>query len=40
MRILENSYGISLRDLTLFAEKLYPDTEPMEAAAAPIQRMS
>lgn len=30
--ILENSYGISLRDLTLFAEKLYPDTEPMEAA--------
>ena len=32
LRILENSYGISLRDLTLFAEKLYPDTEPMEAA--------
>lgn len=32
IRILENSYGISLRDLTLFAEKLYPDTEPMEAA--------
>ena len=31
IRILENSYGISLRDLTLFAEKLYPDTEPMEA---------
>ncbi len=30
IRILENSYGISLRDLTLFAEKLYPDTEPME----------
>ena len=32
IRILENSYGISLRDPTLFAEKLYPDTEPMEAA--------
>lgn len=32
IRILENSYGTSLRDLTLFAEKLYPDTEPMEAA--------
>ena len=32
IRSLENSYGISLRDLTLFAEKLYPDTEPMEAA--------
>ena len=32
IRILENIYGISLRDLTLFAEKLYPDTEPMEAA--------
>lgn len=32
IRILENSYGISLRDLTLFAEKLYPDTEPIEAA--------
>lgn len=32
IRILENSYGISLRDLTLFAEKPYPDTEPMEAA--------
>lgn len=32
IRILKNSYGISLRDLTLFAEKLYPDTEPMEAA--------
>lgn len=32
IRILENSYGISLRDLTLFAEKLYSDTEPMKAA--------
>lgn len=32
IRILENSYGISLRNLTLFAEKLYPDAEPMEAA--------
>ena len=32
IRILVTRYGISLRDLTLFAEKLYPDTEPMEAA--------
>lgn len=30
--ILENSYGISLRNLTLFAEKLSPDMEPMAAA--------
>ena len=32
MKILENSYGISLRKLTLFAEKIYPDIDPMEAA--------
>lgn len=33
IRILENSYGISLRDLTLFAEKaLFRIHEPMEAA--------
>ncbi len=29
--ILENSYGISLRKLTLFAEKLYPGIDPMKA---------
>ena len=29
---LENGYGISLRSLTLFAEKTYPDLPPMEAA--------
>ncbi len=34
--ILENSYGISLRQLTLFSEKLYPDIDPMEAAAKEI----
>ena len=39
IRILENSYGISLRDLTLFAEKLYPDTEPMEAALKAISNL-
>lgn len=32
MEILENSYGISLRSLTLFAEQTYPDMEPMKAA--------
>lgn len=32
MEILENSYGISLRSLILFAEKLYPDLTPMKAA--------
>lgn len=30
--ILESGYGISLRGLTLFAEKTYQNTEPMEAA--------
>jgi fructose-1,6-bisphosphatase-3 len=34
--ILENSYGISLRELTLFAEKKYSDTDPMEAALSAI----
>ena len=29
---LENGYGISLRSLTLFAEKTYPDLPPMKAA--------
>ena len=32
MKIMENSYGISLRNLTLFAEKIYPQIDPMEAA--------
>ena len=32
MKILENSYGISLRNLTLFAEKIYPGIDPMKAA--------
>ena len=32
MQMLENGYGISLRTLTLFAERLYPDMEPMKAA--------
>ncbi len=39
MEILENSYGISLRKLTLFAEKLYPEMEPMEAALKEISVM-
>lgn len=38
-QILENSYGISLRKLTLFAEKMYPDVEPMEAALKEISIM-
>ena len=32
MKIMENSYGISLRNLTLFAEKIYPQIAPMKAA--------
>ena len=32
IEILENSYAISLRELTIFAEKTYPQMEPMEAA--------
>lgn len=31
MAVLENGYGISLRSLILFAEKLYPEKESMEA---------
>ena len=30
--ILESGYGISLRELALFAEKTYANVEPMEAA--------
>ena len=32
MMILESGYGISLRNLALFAEKTYKNKEPMEAA--------
>lgn len=32
MEILENTYAISLRSLTLFAEQTYPDMKPMDAA--------
>ncbi len=32
MDVLERGYGISLRPLTLFAEKLYPDMPPEKAA--------
>lgn len=32
IEILENSYAISLRSLTLFAEKTYPTLPPMKAA--------
>ena len=35
-RTLESGYGISLRALTLFAEPLYPDRPPMEAALAAV----
>lgn len=39
MKILENSYGISLRNLALFAEKIYPSEEPMKAALKAISVM-
>ncbi|MBQ1349336.1 MAG: fructose-1,6-bisphosphatase [Ruminococcus sp.] len=32
LRTLENGYGVSLRKLTLFAQTIYPDLEPMDAA--------
>lgn len=32
IEILENTYAISLRSLTIFAEQTYPDMEPMDAA--------
>ena len=38
-KILENSYGISLRTLALFAEKIYPSEEPMKAALKAISVM-
>ena len=34
--MLENGYGISLRSLALFAEPLYPDRTPMQAALAAV----
>lgn len=39
MEILENGYGIPLRPLALFAEKLYPDLEPEKAALEAISVM-
>ena len=36
VRTLESGYGISLRPLTLFAERLYPGRPPMEAALAAV----
>ena len=38
-KILENSYGIRLRNLALFAEKIYPNEEPMKAALKAISVM-
>lgn len=38
-KILENSYRISLRNLALFAEKIYPSEEPMKAALKAISVM-
>lgn len=38
-KILENSYGISLRNLALLAEKIYPSEEPMKAALKAISVM-
>jgi fructose-1,6-bisphosphatase-3 len=32
IKILENTYAISLRSLTLFAEQTYPELKPMDAA--------
>ena len=36
LNTLEKGYGVSLRSLALFAEKLYPHREPMDAAQAAI----
>lgn len=36
LNTLEKGYGVSLRSLALFAEKLYPDRAPMRAALAAI----
>jgi fructose-1,6-bisphosphatase-3 len=39
IKILENTYAISLRSLTLFAEQTYPHMEPMQAALKAISVM-
>jgi len=39
MEILENGYGIPLRPLALFAEKLYPELDPEKAALEAISVM-
>lgn len=36
IRTLESGYGISLRKLVLFAQQMYPDRKPMQAALAAI----
>ena len=36
MDVLESGYGISLRPLTVFAEKVYPDMDPVAAATQAI----
>ena len=36
LNTLEKGYGVSLRSLALFAERLYPDRAPMDAAMAAI----
>lgn len=36
LRTLESGYGVSLRTLTLFAERQYPRREPMQAALAAV----
>ena len=38
-RTLENGYGISLRPLVLYAQSLYPDRDPMDAALLAITVM-
>ena len=39
LRLLESGYGVSLRPLVLFAQRLYPDRTPMEAALAAVTVM-
>ena len=39
MQVLESGYGISLRPLTVFAEKAYPHLDPVEAATQAISVM-
>ena len=35
-QILENGYGIALRNLTIFADRTYKDTDPMKSAVKAI----